>query len=375
MTSNFAARMFASLPHSFTAIAGALAAAALFGLSAPAAKILLDVTDPWLLAGLLYAGSGVFLGAVLTAERVSGRGRRAEAAVARTDWLWLAAAIGVGGGAAPVLLMFGLAGGSATEASLLLNLEGVFTALIAWVVFREHVNRAIVAGMALIALGASVLAWDPAHGYRFGRSSLLVVAACVAWAADNNLTRRVSARDPVQIAALKGLIAGVMNIAIALARGAAFPDMGTLVAAGGVGIFGYGISLTLYILALRHLGAGRTAAYFSTAPFLGALGAVLAVGEPVTANLLAAAALMGGGVWLHLSERHEHEHVHEPLAHEHRHRHDEHHQHEHGPDAPPGEPHSHWHVHAPLPHSHRHFPDIHHRHGHSALVRVDRQAR
>jgi drug/metabolite transporter (DMT)-like permease len=364
-----------SLPASVIGITGALAAAALFGLSAPAAKVLLDATDPWLLAGLLYAGAGVFLAAVLTAERISGRRRRAEAAIARTDWPWLAAAVVTGGGAGPVLLMFGLAGGAATEASLLLNLEGVFTALTAWVIFREHVDRAIATGMALITLGALLLAWDPAHGHRLSRSSLLVVAACAAWAADNNLTRRISASDPLQIAALKGLIAGATNIVIALGRGAALPDLGTIAAAAGVGIFGYGISLAFYVLALRHLGAGRTAAYFSTAPFVGAFGAVLALGEPVTVNLLGAAALMGGGVGLHLSERHEHPHAHEPLAHEHRHRHDEHHQHAHGPDAPPGEPHSHWHVHAALRHSHRHFPDIHHRHGHRPLDPGDHQAR
>ena len=351
-------------PDSPTGIAVALAAAALFGLSAPAAKILLGATDPWLLAGLLYAGSGLLLGGFLAIEGVRGRRRRAEGPLVGTGWFWLAAAIGAGGLVGPVLLMFGLAGGSAAGSALLLNLEGVFTALLAWVVFREHVDRRIAAGMAMIALGAFVLAWDPWGDYRFGWPSLLVVGACLAWAADNNLTRRVAASDPIQIAALKGLIAGAVNVVIALARGATLPGAGVIAAATGVGVLGYGVSLVLYILALRHLGAGRAGAYFSTAPFVGALGGVVAVREPVTASLLAAAALMGVGVWLHISERHGHEHAHEPLAHEHRHRHDAHHRHAHGADAPPGEPHSHWHVHVPLRHSHPHYPDIHHRHDH-----------
>lgn len=345
-------------------IALALLSAALFGLSAPAAKILVGVIDPWLLAGLLYAGFGLSLGALVPARRLLGGSRLAEAPIERRDWPWLAASIAAGGGAGPVLLMLGLSRGSAAEAALLLNLEGVFTALLAWAVFREHVDVRIAGGMAAIAAGAFLLAWDPSGGPAAGWPALFVAGACLAWALDNNLTRKVSASDPLQVAALKGVIAGGANIAIALGHGAPLPGPASIAAAAVVGLLGYGVSLVLYIRALRHLGAGRTGAYFSTAPFLGALGGVVALGEPLTGKLAGAALLMGVGVWLHVSERHEHEHVHEPLAHEHRHRHDPHHQHEHAPGVPAGEPHTHPHVHAPIRHSHPHYPDIHHRHPH-----------
>lgn len=349
-----------STPRS--AIALALGAAGLFGLSTPAAKLLLAVSDPWLLAGLLYLGSGVGLGAIHLGRHLSGAPRATP--LARADWPWLAGAIAAGGGVGPVLLMLGLAAGHASATALLLNLEGVLTALLAWFVFREHVDRRIALGMAAITVGALVLAWDGARGVRLERSALLVAGACAAWALDNNLTRKVSASDPLRIAALKGLVAGAVNTAIALALGAARPEARAVAGAALVGLLGYGVSLVLFVLALRHLGAGRTGAYFSTAPFVGALAGVATLGEPVTPALGAAAAMMGLGVWLHASERHEHLHPHEALEHEHPHRHDAHHRHEHVPGVPPGEPHTHRHTHAPLQHSHPHYPDIHHRHGH-----------
>ncbi|MBI2015548.1 MAG: DMT family transporter [Candidatus Rokubacteria bacterium] len=341
----------------------ALAAAALFGLSAPAGKLLLARIDPWLLAGLLYAGSGVGLGLVLLVRRARTRAT-SETPIRRSDGPWLAGAIVAGGGIGPVLLMFGLAAGRASDAALLLNLEGVFTAVLAWFVFREHFDRRIAAGMAAIAAGALLLAWDAARGFTLHWGALLVAGACLAWALDNNLTRRVSAADPVQIAALKGGTAGAVNIALALVQGARVPEAGAVLGAALLGLLSYGLSLVLFIIALRHLGSGRTGAYFSTAPFIGALAGIVTLGEPVTLQLLAAAALMMLGVALHVSERHAHEHLHEPFEHEHLHRHDEHHRHEHAPGTPPGEPHSHPHVHAALRHHHPHYPDIHHRHGH-----------
>ncbi len=350
---------FQTTPRS--AIALALAAAALFGLSTPAAKWLLSMSDPWLLAGLLYLGSGLGLGVACLLR--AARGQRAARLEPR-DRLWLAAAIAAGGGIGPVLLMFALVSGSASEVALLLNLEGVFTALLAWFVFREHFDRRVALGMASITAGALLLAWEGSGAPRFDRAELLVVGACLAWALDNNLTRKVSAGDPVRIAALKGAMAGPVNVGIALGLGAHLPGVPALLGAGLVGLLGYGVSLALFITALRHLGAGRTGAYFSTAPFVGAAAGVLALGEPVTGRLLGAGALMALGVWLHASERHEHEHIHEPVEHEHLHWHDKHHQHEHLPGAPPGEPHIHRHGHVPIRHSHPHFPDIHHRHGH-----------
>jgi drug/metabolite transporter (DMT)-like permease len=341
----------------------ALASALLFGLSAPAAKLLLGRVDPWLLAGLLYLGSGMGLGLYRLARPLLTAAPK-EARLARRDLPWLAGAILAGGILGPVLLMFGLAAGSAAQASLLLNLEGVFTAVLAWFVFREHFDARIAIGMAAIGAGALVLSWQPSAPVVLDGSAVLVAAACLAWAVDNNLTRKVSGGDPVQIAALKGAAAGSVNILLALVRGAPGPSLAMGLAAGVVGLSGYGVSLVLFVLALRHLGAARTGAYFSTAPFVGALGGVGALGESVTARLLAAAALMGVGVGLHLTERHAHEHVHEALEHEHLHWHDEHHRHGHPAGMPPGEPHAHPHLHAPLRHAHPHYPDLHHRHDH-----------
>lgn len=339
----------------------ALLAAALFGAGTPLAKLLLAAVHPWLLAALLYLGSGVGLLALRLLRRSQAAGEKPLQGV---EWLWLGAAILAGGVIAPVLLTYGLVHASASSASLLLNLEGVLTALIAWFVFRENFDRRIALGMLSIVAGALVLAWPNELALSGLGGSLAIVGACLAWALDNNLTRKVSLSDPVQIAMLKGLVAGGVNLAIALALGAAVPDTASLLAAGLVGFLGYGISLVLFVMALRHVGTARTGAYFSTAPFVGAALSVLLLGEPVGIRLVAAGVLMGLGVWLHLTERHEHEHEHEPMAHAHRHRHDAHHRHAHGPDDPPGEPHSHAHVHVHLRHRHPHQPDAHHRHRH-----------
>jgi drug/metabolite transporter (DMT)-like permease len=247
----------------------------------------------------------------------------------------------------------------------LLNVEGLATMSIAWLVFKENVDRRLLLGAFAILAGAALLSWQggPAG---VGIGALAIVGACVAWGVDNNLTRRLSSADPVQIAAVKGIVAGIANLGLALAHGAHLPAAGGIVAAAVVGFFGYGVSLVLFVLALRHLGTARTGAYFSTAPFLGAAVSLALFREPLTAQLGVAAVLMGLGVYLHLSERHEHEHEHDALDHEHRHLHDAHHQHAHGPDGSPGEPHTHWHHHAPMRHKHPHFPDLHHRHGHPA---------
>jgi len=341
----------------------ALGAAVLFGLSAPAAKLLVGRVDPWLLAGLLYLGSGVGLGLWRLLQRLSGRSVP-EAPLTRRDLGWLAGAIAAGGVAGPVLLTYGLAGGTAVQSSLLLNLEGVFTALLAWTLFREHFASRIAVGMTSIALGAMVLSWNPAGTIVLDASALLVTGACLAWAVDNNLTRMVAGGDPLRIAALKGLVAGTINVLLATGQHASWPAPAAVLGAGVVGLLGYGTSLVLFVLALRVLGTARTGAYFSTAPFVGALAGALVLREPLGPQTFMAAILMGVGVWLHLTERHEHEHQHEALEHTHAHVHDEHHQHPHQPGTPPGEPHSHPHVHAPLRHSHPHFPDLHHRHEH-----------
>jgi drug/metabolite transporter (DMT)-like permease len=345
------------------AITPALLAAGLFGLSTPAAKLLLNVTDPWLLAGLLYLGSGLGLGCLRVVLTALGRMPK-EAPIRRGDVPWLGGAIIAGGGVGPVLLMLGLSGGVASEAALLLNLEGVLTAVLAWFVFREHFDTTIAVGMALITAGAFAVAWQPGQGLPLDRRALFVAGACLAWAVDNNLTRRVSGGDPALIAALKGGAAGTANLTIAIAAGAPLPGLTAALAGAVVGFLGYGVSLMLFVRALRQLGAARTGAYFSVAPFIGAAASLVAFGEPLSVRLVVGGALMAIGVWLHVSERHAHEHVHEKLAHEHLHRHDQHHEHEHEAGTPAGEPHSHWHVHAGLRHSHPHYPDPHHRHGH-----------
>ena len=347
----------------------ALASAALFGASTPLAKLLLgDGVDPWLLAGLLYLGSGIGLGLTHLARGLVGM-PASEAPLRRADAPWLAAVVLSGGVVGPVLLMLGLSHTPASSASLLLNVEGLATMAIAWVVFKENVDRRLMIGAFAILAGALLLSWQGgprSAGFGgAGLGALAIVGACAAWGVDNNLTRQLSSADPVQIAAIKGAVAGAVNLGLALAHGASLPSGAAVAGAAVVGFFGYGVSLVLFVLALRHLGTARTGAYFSTAPFLGAALALALFREPVTVALVAAAVLMAIGLYLHLSERHDHEHVHEALDHEHRHVHDDHHRHVHGPDDPRGEPHVHPHHHAPLRHKHPHYPDLHHRHDHA----------
>ena len=341
------------------AIAYALISAALFGASTPLAKILLGELPPLLLAALLYLGSGLGLLAWITVRPAASR-----VVLARSEWPWLGAAIVTGGVIAPALLMFGLVRTDGATASLLLNLEAALTAAIAWIAFRENVDRGVLIGMVAIVAGGMVLSWE--QGPRAGgvAGPLLIAAACLGWALDNNFTRRVSGGDAATIACLKGLIAGAVNLALALAQGALLPRAGAIAAAAIVGFFGYGISLALFIVALRGLGTARTSAYFSIAPFFGAAVALAVLGEQATALFWVAAALMALGVWLHVTERHEHRHVHAPIEHAHVHVHDEHHQHEHDLGFDGGEPHSHPHRHSRLVHSHPHYPDLHHRHEH-----------
>ena len=342
----------------------ALASAALFGASTPVAKLLLGVTDPLLLAGLLYLGSGIGLGIIGLCIRLFSK--PAEAPLRRCDLPWLCLIVFFGGVLGPALLMAGLTSASGGAGSLLLNTESLAIMAIAWIFFRENVDRRVFAGAMVILAGALLLSW-PTDGAAMtvGWGGALIVAACICWGVDNNLTRELSAADPIQIAMVKGVAAGVINTALGFAYGAQLPEEGTLAAAAIVGFLGYGVSLALFVLGLRHLGAARTGAYFSTAPFIGAAIAVPLLGETITWPLIAAAVLMAAGVYLHLAEKHEHEHVHESLFHEHRHVHDVHHQHPHAPPDPVGEPHSHPHQHGRLVHKHPHYPDVHHRHEHA----------
>jgi drug/metabolite transporter (DMT)-like permease len=341
----------------------ALVSAALFGVSTPLAKLMIGDLGPWLLAGLLYIGAGLGLTVILAARTVWGTAGK-EAPLTRADVPWLAGVVLFGGVLGPVLLLQGLARTDAASASLLLNLEPVFTLGLAWIVFHEHVDRRLFFGAIAIIAGSLLLSWQGDIS-SVGWGSTLIAAACLCWGIDNNLTRKISGSDPLVITAIKGLVAGGVNTTIALAAGQKLPSVPVIGGALGLGLASYGLSLVLFIVALRHLGAARTGAYYGTAPFIGAIAATALLGDPVTPTLILAGLLMAIGAWLHLAERHNHAHTHEPMQHDHRHVHDEHHQHEHEADDPPGEPHAHPHRHGRMTHEHPHWPDLHHRHRHS----------
>ena len=335
-------------------VSAALGAALLFGTGTPLAKLILSDVSPWLLAGLFYLGSGIGLTAVRLVRRA------APVRLARNEARWLAGAILSGGIVGPVLLMYGLAGMPASGASLLLNAEAVFTVLLAWIVFREHIGRRIAFGMIAIIGGVLVLSWPEEVRFAGVWPVLSVLGACLVWGLDNNLTRKVSLSDATWIASVKGMVAGAINLALALFLGDRLPDLLILVASMSVGFLAYGVSLTLFVIGLRQLGTARTGAYFSVAPFFGVLIA-LATGESVTVRLAAAGMLMAVGVWLQLSERHEHEHQHAAIEHSHEHSHEEHHQHPHESICAPGVRHAHRHRHESMAHTHAHYPDAHHR--------------
>ena len=347
------------------AVLAALGAALLFGASTPLAKQFVGEMSAFMLAGLLYLGSGMGL---LLVRLWRDRGWRASG-VSQGQWPWLMGAIAFGGVAGPALLMLGLAHATAAAASLLLNLEGVLTALLAWLIFKENADRRIVIGMLLIVAGGVLLAWPGAGPQAAGSvmGPLYIAAACFCWAVDNNLTRKVSNADAFFIAGLKGWAAAAVNIGLALTLGSALPDWPVMAPILLIGFSGYGLSLVLFVIALRGLGAARTGAYFGAAPFIGSALAIAVFGEPTSAMFWSAALLMALGIALHLSERHEHLHTHRPLRHGHPHVHDEHHQHLHQNAAPVGtaQPHDHVHDHEALVHRHTHFPDIHHRHDHA----------
>lgn len=350
-------------------ILSAVIAAGLFGMSAPLAKMLLGDIPSLRLAGLLYLGSGIGLSLIWVIDYIKNRNTRdetqKEAPLRGKDFLWLSLAILCGGILGPIMLIFGLSGTTGSSAALLLNLEGILTALVAFLFFREAIGKRVWFSILLMVAGGIVISYTPsAAGFRLSTSSLLIVGACLMWALDNNFTRNLSDRDPFSIARIKGLTAGLVSTALSLLfrepPSAAAPIAGALL----LGAFSYGISLVLFIIALRHLGSARTGAYFGLGPFIGAIFAIILLKEPITLSLLLSALLMGIGVWLLLGEEHDHQHTHSEMSHEHSHIHDDHHQHEHFSGYETSEPHSHVHTHLPLTHFHAHTPDLHHRHSH-----------
>jgi len=339
-----------------------IAAAALFGSSAPLAKALLPGTGPLVLAGLLYLGAGLGLSSAAllpSADRLE-----REARLHRTDTGHLIGIVVLGGIVGPLLMLYGLGRTSGVAGSLLLNLEAPFTILLAVLVFKEHLGTRGTAAALLVVAGALVLTYDSGDLRAHWLGVLAIAGACLSWAIDNNLTQRLSLRDPIVIVRIKALGPGACMLGLAFVMGHRLPKADVLVSALAVGVVCYGVSLVLDVYALRLLGAAREAAFFATAPFVGALVALPLLDERPTRSHLLSALLMGGGVLLLLRERHGHVHAHEELEHDHTHVHDEHHRHEHASPGPVLEPHTHPHRHVPLLHDHPHVPDLHHRHRH-----------
>jgi drug/metabolite transporter (DMT)-like permease len=341
------------------AILYTLIAALAFGLSAPLAKLLLVSTSPLLLAGLLYLGAGAFLGLARLVWRrrvVVGR-----SLTVRDRWI-LAGVVLVGGVLAPPLLLWGLSRSPAASTALLLNLEVVFTALLAGAVFGEHLGARVGGAAVVMAFGGAALGWAPGAPTSVA-GILAVAAACALWALDNNLMNLIAEGDALLIVAVKGLGAGTVDTVLAVLGGDPLPGPSTIGLAMALGAVSYGTSLGLFIVAMRDLGAARTGAYFATAPFFGAAGGILLLGEALTSGLVVAAGLMALATWLLVGERHAHTHRHAAVVHAHVHVTDAHHQHAHS-GGEGADPHDHAHSTDARAHQHPHMPDVHHDHDH-----------
>lgn len=348
----------------FSTVGPGLLAAVLFGATAPLCKVLLGDAAPFTLAALVYLGSGIGLAAWMVVRRVLDAGRGKALGLRGADWFTLGAAVAAGGILAPTLFLVGLSASQASAASLLLNLELVFTTLLAWALFREGFEGRVAWGLAIILAGCIVLAW-PGGGFQgWGRGALPIAGACLCWGLDNNLTQRLAARDPIQIATIKGLAGGTVNAALALALGESFPAATPVLAALCVGFCGYGLSLVLFVVSLGRMGTTRTIGVFAAAPFVGSCLSFWILGEVPRLSSFLAAALLLVGLIVALGGGHAHAHAHAAEVHAHRHYHDEHHRHGHGGSEAGDEPHDHAHRHEPLEHAHPHYPDTHHRHRH-----------
>ena len=341
--------------------------AGLFGAVFPLAKTLLADVDPLALAGFLYLAGGLGVGALRVVLSATGRASRREAGLDRRDLPWLGLSILLGGVSGPILLLFGLKQSPAHVASLLVNTEMLFTVLLAILFFGDFLVGREILGACLLGLGAVLISLDGAASG--GDASLwsgpaLLLSAALCWGFDNNVTQRISARDPLQIAAVKGTVAGIVNLGLAAGLSVSLSwSPRTIAFAAVVGFFSYGLSQVFYVVGLRELGAARTAALFATAPVFGVILSWALRGESPARWAATGGALMIPGTWLLLGAKHAHRHVHEPMEHEHRHVHDEHHRHDHRGDEGP-EPHSHRHRHDRLEHDHPHVADLHHRHRH-----------
>lgn len=341
-------------------VALGLLAAATFGASTPFAKRLLDHVRPEMLAGLLYLGAFLALMVVRPLRR-----NRHEAPLRRSDAPRLAGLVVTGGVLAPVVMLLGLDRVSGASGSLLLNLEGPFTLIVAVVIFHEHLDRRALLGALAVFGGAALLTTGGANGTDTVAGVLLVALAGLLWAIDNNITQSLTERDPYSIVSVKTGVAAVINLGIAMTIGnSELPSVRILGLTLLLGAVSYGLSVLLDAYALRELGAAREATIFATAPFIGLALSMPVLGHRPTVGELAAALVMAAGVTLLVRERHAHVHVHLPLDHDHRHVHDEHHQHGHAGGTDLSVPHAHVHHHEPLAHAHGHVSDAHHRHDH-----------
>jgi drug/metabolite transporter (DMT)-like permease len=339
----------------------AIASALLFGISTPFTKLFISGSENvFIIGGLLYLGSGIGLSLYLLL--ISGIGKaHSEENIGRQDIPILSLTSLCGGIIAPIFLLFGLTQTDATSASLMLNFEGLATLIIAAIIFKEHLDKKVIWGSLIILLGGIILVFK--NGAKIDFGALYIIIACIFWGIDNNLTRSIAGRNPIQITAFKGIIAGFVNFFIGFTLPSSSIQIETLIFIPIIGLFSYGISLVFFVLALRELGSARAGSYFATAPFIGALVSVIFFDISLNWQLVLSGALMALGIYLHLIEDHSHEHTHEEIEHSHSHFHDEHHNHSHeGIEIK--EPHTHSHRHEKLSHSHFHFPDIHHRHEH-----------
>jgi drug/metabolite transporter (DMT)-like permease len=346
----------------------AILAAVFFGFSAPLAKLLLGDIDPIFLAGLLYIGSGLGTLIFRLIRRIFSAGVEKEARLNRQDLPGLLGAIIFGGVVAPIILMFSLRATPAATASLMLNFEGVATTLLAYALFHESIGGKVIIAIVLVTLASILISWQPGGAWGITLGALGVLAACFFWGLDNNFTRTISAKDPLQIVTIKGLAAGMFSCLLSLVLGKPLPMLSQGLLAMLLGSISYGLSIVLFVYAMRGLGVARTSTLFGLAPFIGMLISFLIFRDTLTVLFFIAIPLMVLGAWFLLNEDHIHTHVHPELHHEHRHNHtDGHHNHEHTEMLSPlVKNHSNLHVHNKQEHSHSHNPDIHHRHAHAS---------
>jgi len=344
-------------------------AAILFGVSAPLSKLLLEGVDPIILAGLLYLGAGGAMALLLVSGQLFQAGE-AEAHIERRDIPWLASATLAGGVLGPILLLLGLQLTHAAAASLLLNLEVVATGLIAFLLFRESVGRRAWAAIAAVAVGGALLSVDVFGGFAVSPGALLIVGACFAWGLDNNLTGKISLKDPRRIVLIKGIAAGLFSFLFGVALGRSLPSLIHVLLALALGAISYGASISFFVLALRRVGAARTGVLFGLAPFVGVALSLVTFRQLPAWPFFSALALMALAAILLAREKHGHLHTHVPVAHRHPHRHDDgHHEHRHASELDATSTHVHEHIHDELVHAHEHRPDPHHRHAHGQIAR------